>query len=211
MGARLGGQTESIPVASVARIKVVSVDYRLAPEHKFPAASEDVAAVYRELLKSYKPENIGIFGSSAGGLLAAQSVAWFQKEKLPRPGAIGILCASAAGRWEGDSEHLWIPGGVDHVGPYLKDAELSDPLVAPFWSTQVLAEFPATLIMTSTRAFDLSAAVETDLRLTKVGVQSELHVWDGLGHCMFGNAGTPEAADATAIMAKFFDRHLGRE
>jgi monoterpene epsilon-lactone hydrolase len=71
------------PIASIGKIKVISVDYRQAPEYAFPSASEDVATVYRELLKTYKPTNIGIYGCSAGGLLTAETIAWFQKEKLP--------------------------------------------------------------------------------------------------------------------------------
>jgi epsilon-lactone hydrolase len=89
-------ELESRPIAHLGRIKVVSLDYRQSPDHQFPAASEDVAAAYRELLKTYKPENIGIYGCSAGGMLTAMAVAWFQQHDLPRPGAIGILCAGAA-------------------------------------------------------------------------------------------------------------------
>src|SRR5512146_1888235 len=82
-------ELESIPVSALGKIQVVTVDYRQGPEYKFPAASEDVASVYKELLKTYKPENIGIYGCSAGGMLTAMSVAWFQKHELPRPAAIG--------------------------------------------------------------------------------------------------------------------------
>lgn len=60
VGAGLGGQMESIPVASLGAIKVISVDYREGPKYKFPAASEDVAAGYRELLKKYSAKRIGI-------------------------------------------------------------------------------------------------------------------------------------------------------
>ncbi len=70
-----------------------SVDYREYPAHRFPAASEDVATVYRALLKTYRPENIGIYGCSAGGTLTGEAVAWFESHHLPMPGAIGILCA----------------------------------------------------------------------------------------------------------------------
>jgi monoterpene epsilon-lactone hydrolase len=94
---------ESIPIAGEARIKVISVDYRQAPEARFPAASEDVVSVYRELLKSYAPKNIGIYGCSAGGLLAAETIAWLQKEHLPLPGAVGMLCMGATYTGKGDS------------------------------------------------------------------------------------------------------------
>jgi acetyl esterase/lipase len=86
----------------VGRIKVVAVDYRLGPENRFPAASEDVTNVYRELLKTYRPENIGIFGCSAGGMLSGQAIPWFLKEHLPLPGAIGVFCASLHTFAEGD-------------------------------------------------------------------------------------------------------------
>jgi acetyl esterase/lipase len=52
---------------------------------------------FRQLLKHYPPRNIGIYGCSSGGMLTAEAVAWFQKEKLPRPGAIGLFCSSTNG------------------------------------------------------------------------------------------------------------------
>ncbi|HEY5412352.1 MAG TPA: alpha/beta hydrolase fold domain-containing protein, partial [Caulobacteraceae bacterium] len=82
-------ELESIPVAALGRIEVISLDYREGPKFRFPAASEDVAAVYRQLLKRYPAANIGIYGCSAGGMLTAMSVAWFQRHDLPRPGAAG--------------------------------------------------------------------------------------------------------------------------
>src|SRR5579884_916907 len=61
-------ELESLPVSALGRIEVVSVDYREGPENRFPAASEEIAAVYRELLKTHKPGDIGIYGCSAGGM-----------------------------------------------------------------------------------------------------------------------------------------------
>ena len=140
--------TESLPIAGIGGIRVVSVSYRQGPEHKFPAASEDVAAVYAELLKRYRPENIGIFGCSAGGMLTAESLAWFQKEKLPRPGAAGILCATAIDfggdapfvQWPLDDGRLTPPPTQgDRIGrrvelppfEYFSGANARDPLVQP--------------------------------------------------------------------------------
>jgi len=66
-----GSLTESIPIANLTKTKVVSVLYRLAPEHPFPADVEDAVAVYKELLKTYKPQNIALYGTSAGAILTA--------------------------------------------------------------------------------------------------------------------------------------------
>jgi epsilon-lactone hydrolase len=213
-------ELESRPVAALGKIKVVSVDYREGPENKFPAASEDVAKVYKELLKTYKPENIGIYGCSAGGMLTGQSVAWLQKHDLPRPGAVGIFCASV-GEFGGDAGYTSAPlgearmmpemrgGGIQRMG-YFSDADMKDPLVVPIESPEMLAKFPATLLITGTRAVELSAACYTHSQLVKQGVDAELHVWEGMFHGFFYNPDVPESREAYDVMVKFFDRHLGK-
>ena len=67
-----GSYTESIPIASYSGVKVVAVLYRLSPEAKFPAAVDDSIAVYKELLKTYKPEHIVIYGTSAVRIAPAE-------------------------------------------------------------------------------------------------------------------------------------------
>src|SRR5271165_2541794 len=180
------GIIESIPIAGLGKIKVVTVNYRQGPEFKFPAASEDVAKVYAELVKQYKPQSIGIFGCSAGGMLTAESVAWFQTHHLPRPGAIGIFCASA-GDFGGDAQFTTPPldgrmpppphagDGRMHLG-YFSSANMHDPMVSPVESDDVLRQFPPTLILSGTRAFDYSSGINTHNRLTKLGVDAELHL-----------------------------------
>jgi acetyl esterase/lipase len=221
MGAGPAQLVESIPVSAVGKIEVVTVDYRQGPENKFPAASEDVAAVYKELLKHYKPQNIGIYGCSAGGGLSAASVAWFQKENLPRPGAIGIFSSSAGGG-QGDATYIApilngqppppLPTG-EH-GPtqygYFAGVDRKNPLVSPVYFPDVLGKFPPTLVLTATRDMAMSGAVYTHTQLVKAGVDAELHVWEGTGHCFFYSADMPESKDAYDVIVKFFDRHLGK-
>lgn len=220
MGARTNGQLESIPVAGLGKYKVIAVDYRQGPENRFPAGSEDVATVYRELIKTYKPENIGIFGCSAGGLLAAQAVAWFQKEKLPRPGAIGIFCASAGNLGAGDSRYT-APilngqpapppvAGNDLINylPYFKGVDANDPLVLPDNHPEVIAKFPPTLLITATRDMAMSSAINTHRQLVKAKVESDLHVWDGLQHFFFADTDLPESKEAFQVMVDFFAKHL---
>jgi acetyl esterase/lipase len=105
-GARSASLVESVPLAALMKIKVISIDYRMGPEYRFPAASEDVGKVYRELLKTYDPQHIALYGCSAGGLLTAQSIAWFDAHGLPMPAAIGVFCAGLNGYFGGDSTAL---------------------------------------------------------------------------------------------------------
>jgi len=222
---------ESVPLAGLGKLEVVTVDYREGPEYRFPAASEDVASVYAALLREYKPGNIGIYGCSAGGILTTMAVAWFQKHQLPVPGAIGIFGSGAfgawygppskPGTWSGDSAYTGPRSVGDKTGPldpkklpaymsaYLANANLTDPLVSPALSPSVLRKFPPTLLITGTRSFDMSAAVQTQRALTKAGVEADLHLWDGVGHCFFFDADLPESQEAFAVMTRFFDSRLG--
>jgi acetyl esterase/lipase len=221
-GARTESLVESIPIAAVGRIKVISLDYREGPEYKFPAASEDVAAVYRELLKHYKPKTIGIYGCSAGGSLTAEVMAWFQKEHLPNPGAIGIFCAGGVRGIVGDATYLAPPLAYAQMPPPIKNemagaepggyfagADARDPLVSPVYSPAVLAQFPPTLIMSASRDMALSDALYTHTQLLKAGAEAELYVAEGLWHGFMFDPDLPEADDAHQVIVKFFDRHLG--
>lgn len=219
-GSGSGALVEAIPIASVGRIKVVTVDYRLAPEHRYPAASEDVAAVYRELLKTYRPENIGLYGCSAGGVVVAQATAWFQTHDLPAPGAIGTFCGTGSG-YGGDSIFLGQiatggtappPAAADAVGipnPYMEGVALDDAQAYPATDAVVLGRFPPTLLLAGGRDFAVSALTTMHRRLAAAGVESELFLFDGLGHAFFVWAELPESHEAFDVIANFFDRHLG--
>jgi epsilon-lactone hydrolase len=214
-----GALTESIPIAGLGRITVITVAYRMGPESTFPAASEDVAAVYRELLKDHRAADIGLYGCSAGGVLAAESVAWFEKEKLPIPGAIGTFCGSAM-VIGGDSSHVApllvgeLPSKDADTGSvssnaYFRNASASDPLVQPGVSAQVLSRFPPTLMITGSRDFMASSVFAAQAALTRAGVDAELHVWDGMWHAFLMDPDLPESKEAYQVVVRFFDRHLG--
>jgi monoterpene epsilon-lactone hydrolase len=217
-GAHSGGLVEAIPIASLGRIKVISIDYRQGPEYVFPAASEDVEAVYRALLKQYKPANIGIYGCSAGGILTAEAVARLITDKLPVPGAIGTFCGSLV-TLDGDAAYvgpLLNGQGVPKQPlqltalPYFRGAKPHDPLVQPGLSPTLLARFPPTLLITGTRDMAMSSVVRSQALLEHAGVDAELHVWEGMWHSFFSDPELPESRDAYRTIVMFFQRHLGR-
>ncbi|MEM9964148.1 MAG: alpha/beta hydrolase [Asticcacaulis sp.] len=211
-GARTLSRIESAPIAYLGRIKVISVDYRLGPDHVFPAASEDVATVYRHLLKDYRPEDIGIYGCSAGGLLTAQSIAWFIKEKLPLPGAIGMLCEGGVYWTEGDSSRFVYDTSqhTKDVNPYFNGVVANNSLAFPARSRDVLRQFPPTLLVSSTRDFALSSTVYTHSRLVAEGVDARLHVWEGLPHAFHMDPDLPESREVFDVVIRFFNAQLGK-
>lgn len=212
---------ESAPIASVGGYEVVSINYRMAPEAKHPAGVEDVAKVYRELTKSYEAKRIGIYGCSAGGALTAQTAAYLPANNLPQAGAIGIFGAGAVRFNAGDSAYLagYIDGTfpppakagesqLDMTRGYFAGADMSGPIISPALHADVLKKYPPTLIITGTRAMDMSPAIYTNSQLIKVGGDSTLIVGEGMGHCYFYSPQLPESRDAYAAITGFFKEQL---
>jgi acetyl esterase/lipase len=217
-GAHSGALVESIPVASLGRIEVIGVDYRQGPEYAFPAASVDVEKVYRELLRTHRPGEIGIYGCSAGGILTGEAVARLVHDGLPVPGAIGMFCGALVDI-AGDSSFVAPllngqgvpahPFGLDAL-PYFRGADPRDPLVQPGLSPALLAKFPPTLLITGTRDMTMSSVVYSNELLHRAGVPTELHVWEGMWHSFFSDPELPESRQAYRTMVDFFGRRLAR-
>jgi epsilon-lactone hydrolase len=213
-----GSMLESIPIASLTRTKVVTVLYRLAPANKFPAAVDDVIAVYRELLKTTRPRRMVLYGTSAGAILSAQAVVRMRREGLPLPAAIGFFTGLADFANPGDSLAFFgVPGLAgaraperhgSHDAQYLGDRDPKDPLVSPLYAD--LAGFPSTLCVTGTRDLLLSGTVNFHRALLRNGVDARLVVFDAMPHAHWYTVGIPEATEALDLMARFFDEQLGR-
>ncbi len=213
-----GSLVEAIPIANETQCEVIAVDYRLAPEHPYPAAVDDIVAVYRTVLEYHAASDIALFGASAGGFLTAMAIMRFKQEGLPLPACCGVFTAGGDVTELGDTfNYLTLSGFYGHVSPgmddptceravFLGDADLDDPLVAPIKGD--LSDFPPTLLVTGTRDAVLSSAAVFHLALRKAGRDAELYVFEAMAHGFWYGVQMPEAREAIAIMARFFEKHL---
>jgi epsilon-lactone hydrolase len=213
-----GSLIEGVPIANLAKMKVVSVYYRLAPENPFPAAVDDVVAVYKDLLKTYKPKSIGIFGTSAGAILTCEVTAKLKQLGLPLPGALGIFSSLADFSRPGDSWQLFtlngFPGALEPTDPktphdseYTAKTDRKDPVLSPLFSD--LHGWPPSLSVTSTRDILLSGTTIFHRALLNAGNDAQLVVFEALPHAFWYHFQLPETKEALELMAKFFDEKVG--
>jgi monoterpene epsilon-lactone hydrolase len=214
-----GSLIEGVPLANLAKIKVVSVYYRLAPENPFPAAVDDVVAVYKELLKTYPPHSIGIFGTSAGAILTCEVAVRLKQLGLPQPAALGIFSGLGDFSRVGDSRQLFalngLPGRMEPIDPnHLPDNEYAgktdrkDPVLSPLFAD--LRGMPPSLLVTSTRDILLSDTATLHRALLRAGDDTQLVVFEALPHAFWYHFQLPETKEALELMAKFFDEKVGR-
>jgi monoterpene epsilon-lactone hydrolase len=212
-----GSWTESIPIANLAKIKVVAVLYRLAPEHPFPAGLDDAVAVYKELLKTYKPTHIAIYGTSAGAILTGEVAVKLKRLGLPLPGALGIFSGMGDFSRDGDSQamyslnglsgHLDPPASAPHDPYYFGATDPRDPVLSPLFAD--LHNMPPTLFITSGRDMLLSGTTILHRAFLRAGNDNaQLAVFEGLPHAFWNDPNLPESKEADNLMAHFFSAHL---
>lgn len=215
-----GSLTESVPIANLTRTRVVSVLYRLSPEHPYPAALDDAVAVYKELLKTYKPNRIAVFGTSAGAILTGEIAARLKQLQLPEPGALGIFSGLGDFTDTADSGALFTltgftgplappkPGPQKVLPYYVGTADPHNPVLAPNGGD--LHGLPPTLFITSSRDLLLSTTADMERAWRRDGVPTQMVMFDGLPHAFWTNVNLPESREAYAAMAQFFEQQLGR-
>jgi epsilon-lactone hydrolase len=212
-----GSFTESIPVANLTHTRVIAVLYRLAPEHPFPAAVDDVVAVYREVLKTYKPANVGIYGTSAGAILTGEVAVKFRQLGLLEPGALGIFSGMGDFSLLGDSFAMYalngLSGHLDIPGPprdteYVGSTNPKDPVLSPMYAD--VRGFPPTLFISSGRDLLLSGTTTMHRAFLRSGVDAQLVVFEALPHAFWNDVRLPESKEAYGYMADFFSRELGK-
>ncbi len=203
-------------VASSLGVKVVSIEYPLAPENAYPTAVNDIVAAYRGITSEYGAENTGIFGTSAGGGLTLATLLRLKADGLSLPAASAPLSPgadmTASGylyRTVGLEDPILPPyGTLTAIRAYVGDADSTDPLVSPVFGdyTDVTPLF----LLSGTAEIVGSDAIRVAARARGQGVDVTLLVLDGMWHVPIANgSGVPELQLAYDEMIKFFRQHLG--
>ena len=211
-----GALLEAVPVAAVSGMRVLAIEYRLAPEHRYPCAVDDVLAVIRDL-RAHAPDiRIGIYGCSAGAVLTAQVVARLVAAGDPPVAAIAMLHAAGIEVGGDTLELAAMTNGTQdaaavrrlHDLSYFTGTDPLDPMVFPGEHPGILSAFPPSLLISGTRDFAGSSVAVMHRRLRAAGVPADFVLFDGMWHAHHVDTDLPESAEVFALLAAFFRRHM---
>jgi len=209
--------SEAVLAAHYSGLRVISVDYRMPPDHPFPAAIEDAVAVWRALLEERSASAMGMLGTSAGGGLTLATALKLKALGLPLPAAL-----APSTPWTdvtGASDSYKVNEGVDAIftrydglasamaALYAGGTSLADPLISPVNGD--FAGFPPTILTTGTRDILLSDTVRVHRAMRAAGVEARLEVYEAMSHAEYIFAfDSPESASAFGDIAAFFRDRL---
>ncbi|KRB83016.1 hypothetical protein ASE00_13590 [Sphingomonas sp. Root710] len=209
------GLNEALFVASVGRLATVAVDYRMPPEHPFPAAVDDADAVWLTLSSQLGPARVGLFGTSAGGGIILCLVQRLIARREAVPGA--IVCGTPWSDLSETGDSYFVNRYADIVRyegslgvkalQYAGGRDLKDPLLSPVYGD--FHGFPPTLLLSGTRDLFLSNTVRVERKLRDAGASSHLIVYEGQSHGRYlSGLDVPETRVAAQDMASFFRQHI---
>jgi monoterpene epsilon-lactone hydrolase len=212
MGGGEACRVMALHAAAMVQMPTWSIDYRMPPDHPYPAALDDCLAVYRHLLDVRPPERIVVGGGSAGGNLAAALVLRARDEGLPLPAALLLLTPEADLTESGDTfqtnlgiDTVLTGSLADSIALYAGEHDLRHPYLSPLFGDLTMP-FPPTFLQSGTRDLFLSNTVQMHRKLLAGGVDAQLHVFEAMPHGGF--FGAPEDEELAAAVRRFFASHL---
>ena len=206
-------------ISEASGVRVLLVEYRLAPEHKYPAANDDCLAVYRWLIENgVSAKNIVIGGDSAGGGLTLMTLLSLRNAGDPLPAAAFILSPFGLDLINFDGESYISRAELDPVcslkgcqisaNYYIDSLTIKPPILSLI--NQNLSGLPSLLIQVGDHEVLLSDSTRFAERAREAGVDVKLEVWDNMWHVFQAFAAfVPEAKQAIDNIGTFVQKHLG--
>jgi len=203
-------------IARAAGIRLLMPEYRLAPEHPFPAALEDGLAAYRWLLeRGTDPRKVILAGDSAGGGLALAVMVAARDEGMPLPGAASLisawtdLAATGGSLKSRNAKDPWFD--ADEIAPmarnYHQDTDPRHPLVSPLYAS--LEGLPPLMLQVGDHEVLLNDSTRVAEKAREAGVDVTLRLWPGMWHVWHFFVGRmPEAKQAILEMAAFMEARM---
>lgn len=198
--------------------RVLSIDYRMLPDHPYPAALDDIYAVYQALLLEHSAKNICIYGSSAGGGLVMALLLKAKAEKLNLPAAIGLGSPWMDLRLNGGGDTIntleWVDNTLISVRGYTQRSaqlyangeDLSHPYISPIFGD--FTGLPPVIIISGTRDLFLSQCVMTHRKFKQAKIEADLQIWEGMSHDQYEAYQAPESKEVFYELGEFFLKHL---
>jgi epsilon-lactone hydrolase len=202
-------------LAGALGARVLLPDYRLAPEHPFPAGPDDCLAAYRWLVtQGIDAKRIVIAGDSAGGNLSLVTAIRIRDEGLPAPGCVVMLSpatdltgGSASLKYNRDHDPMLVPEALPVViATYAPHADLSQPWLSPIYDS--FERMPPLLFHAGSTELLVDDSIRAAEKARWAGVSVELEVWPDMPHVFQMNLWLPEAQAAIAGIAGFVRQHV---
>ncbi|MCG8587439.1 MAG: alpha/beta hydrolase [Pirellulales bacterium] len=210
--------TAAVPAAAATAQRVISIDYTVAPNAKWPEVTDQVISVFGALVDQGHPlEKIAIFGDSAGGSIAAGSVLKMRDQGRGMPAAVVLWSPWSDITSDGDTYKtlkdadpiLYWPHNIEYcAATYATAEDQRHPYVSPVYG-DYSSGFPPTLIQFGTKEIFVSDAVRHYRALDDAGVSVTLDAYEGMWHVFQAfSPEIPESKRARKKMAEFLARHM---